>query len=153
MLHLAGANAMAISLQRGQRVTLSKVDAFADGVAVKQVGAETFRLCQQLVDGVLLVDNRAISAAIKDVFNETRSILEPAGAVAVAGAKAYLKQHQIKVGPAYVKMLGALLLHTTVLPSRREPQGVGVKRGLRVGSLIALLVACICIQEASCRVA
>lgn len=88
---------MAISLQRGQRVTLSKVDAFADGVAVKQVGAETFRLCQQLVDGVVLVDNRAISAAIKDVFNETRSILEPAGAVAVAGAKAYLKQHNVKV--------------------------------------------------------
>lgn len=94
---LTGANAMAISLQRGERVTLSKVDAFADGVAVKQVGAETFRLCQQLVDGVLLVDNRAISAAIKDVFNETRSILEPAGAVAVAGAKAYLKQHGVQV--------------------------------------------------------
>jgi threonine dehydratase len=56
-----------------------------------QVGAETFRLCRQLVDGVTLVDNAAISAAIKDVFNETRSILEPAGAVAVAGAKAWLK--------------------------------------------------------------
>ena len=88
---------MAISLQKGQRVTLSKVDAFADGVAVKQVGAETFRLCQQLVDGIVLVDNRAISAAIKDVFNETRSILEPAGAVAVAGAKAYLNRHGLKV--------------------------------------------------------
>ena len=93
----AGANAMAISLQKGQRVTLSKVDAFADGVAVKQVGAETFRLCQQLVDGIVLVDNRAISAAIKDVFNETRSILEPAGAVAVAGAKAYLNRHGLKL--------------------------------------------------------
>lgn len=56
-----------------------------------QVGAETFRLCRELVDGVTLVDNAAISAAIKDVFNETRSILEPAGAVAVAGAKAWLK--------------------------------------------------------------
>ena len=103
---------MAISLQRGERVTLSKVDAFADGVAVKQVGAETFRLCQQLVDGVLLVDNRAISAAIKDVFNETRSILEPAGAVAVAGAKAYLKQHQIKVSAASVKASGVRVLCT-----------------------------------------
>ena len=111
MLHLTGANAMAISLQRGERVTLSKVDAFADGVAVKQVGAETFRLCQQLVDGVLLVDNRAISAAIKDVFNETRSILEPAGAVAVAGAKAYLKQHHIKVGAAFVKVQGVASLY------------------------------------------
>jgi len=93
----AGANAMAISLHKGQRVTLSKVDAFADGVAVKQVGAETFRLCQQLVDGIVLVDNRAISAAIKDVFNETRSILEPAGAVAVAGTKAYLNRQGLKV--------------------------------------------------------
>ncbi|KAI8464153.1 MAG: threonine dehydratase I [Monoraphidium minutum] len=86
-----GANAMAMSLAKGARVTLAKVDGFADGVAVKQVGAETFRLCRQLVDGVVLVDNAAISAAIKDVFNETRSILEPAGAVAVAGAKAWLK--------------------------------------------------------------
>jgi threonine dehydratase len=63
-----------------------------------QVGAETFRLCRELCDGVLLVDNAAISAAIKDVFNETRSILEPAGAVAVAGAKAWLKEngHQVR---------------------------------------------------------
>lgn len=99
---------MAISLQRGQRVTLSKVDAFADGVAVKQVGAETFRLCQQLLDGILLVDNRAISAAIKDVFNETRSILEPAGAVAVAGAKAYLQKRDIKV-PACKSCLGNII--------------------------------------------
>lgn len=89
----SGANAMAMSLAQGRRVTLSRVDAFADGVAVKHVGAETFRLCRQLVDGVLLVDNAAISAAIKDVFNETRSILEPAGAVAVAGAKAWLKEN------------------------------------------------------------
>lgn len=65
--------------------------------ACLQVGAETFRLCRQLVDGVLLVDNAAISAAIKDVFNETRSILEPAGAVAVAGAKAWLKENGHKV--------------------------------------------------------
>ena len=54
------------------------------------MGAETFRLCRALVDGVVLVDNAAISGAIKDVFNETRSILEPAGGVAVAGAKAWL---------------------------------------------------------------
>ncbi|KAG2485896.1 hypothetical protein HYH03_015341 [Edaphochlamys debaryana] len=88
-----GANAMALSLARGERVALSRVDAFADGVAVKQVGQETFRLCRALVDGIVLVDNSATSAAIKDVFNETRSILEPAGALAVAGAKAWLKRH------------------------------------------------------------
>ena len=89
----AGANAMAQSLAWGERVILSRVDSFADGVAVKQVGAETFRLCRELLDGVVLVDNAAISAAIKDVFNETRNILEPSGAVAVAGAKAYLKHY------------------------------------------------------------
>eukprot|EP00192_Tetraselmis_astigmatica_P008413 CAMPEP_0117648422 /NCGR_PEP_ID=MMETSP0804-20121206/392_1 /TAXON_ID=1074897 /ORGANISM="Tetraselmis astigmatica, Strain CCMP880" /LENGTH=655 /DNA_ID=CAMNT_0005454015 /DNA_START=38 /DNA_END=2006 /DNA_ORIENTATION=+ len=92
----AGANAMAQSLVAGRRVNLSKVDSFADGVAVKQVGMETFRLCQKLVDGVVLVDNSAVSAAIKDVFNETRSILEPAGAVALAGAKAWIKRNGIK---------------------------------------------------------
>ncbi|PNW86098.1 hypothetical protein CHLRE_02g073200v5 [Chlamydomonas reinhardtii] len=91
-----GANAMAISLARGERVALSRVDAFADGVAVKQVGQETFRLCRELVDGIVLVDNSAVSAAIKDVFNETRSILEPAGALAVAGAKAWLKRNSMK---------------------------------------------------------
>lgn len=85
----AGANAMAASLAAGRRVGLSRVDAFADGVAVKSVGAETFRLCRAHLDGVLLVSPAAISAAIKDVFNETRCILEPAGAVAVAGAKAW----------------------------------------------------------------
>lgn len=94
----AGANAMAISLAAGERVTLAKVDAFADGVAVKSVGRECFRLCRSLVDGVVLVDNSAVSAAIKDVFNETRCCLEPAGAVAVAGAKAYLKRNGMKVG-------------------------------------------------------
>lgn len=92
----SGANAMAQSLALGERVILSRVDAFADGVAVKQVGAETFRLSRELLDGVVLVDNAAISTAIKDVFNETRSILEPSGAVAVAGAKAYLKHYGLK---------------------------------------------------------
>lgn len=70
------------------------------GVGV-QVGMETFRMCRELLDGVVLVDNSAISAAIKDVFNETRSILEPAGAVAVAGAKAYLKRHGLTVCPFF----------------------------------------------------
>lgn len=62
-----------------------------------QVGAETFRLCRELLDGVLLVDNSAISGAIEAVFNDKRSILEPAGAVAVAGATQYLERHGLKV--------------------------------------------------------
>lgn len=92
----AGANAMAWSLALGKRVTLSRVDTFADGVAVKQVGAETFRLCKEYVDGIIMVDNSSIARAIKDVFNETRSILEPSGAVAVAGAKDYIQNYGIE---------------------------------------------------------
>lgn len=91
-----GANAMAQSLAVGERVTLSRVDTFADGVAVKQVGQETFRICRELVDGVVLVSNAATSVAIKDVFNECRSILEPSGAIAVAGAKEYIAKYGIK---------------------------------------------------------
>ncbi|SMC28074.1 threonine dehydratase [Andreprevotia lacus DSM 23236] len=81
------ANAMYLSLKLGERVNLAQVGIFADGVAVKQVGEETFRLCRDLVDDVVLVDTDAMCAAIKDVFEDTRSILEPAGALAIAGAK------------------------------------------------------------------
>lgn len=91
----ADADAMTRSLAAGKRVTLAQVGLFADGAAVKQVGKETFRLCQQYVDEMILVDNDAICAAIKDVFEDTRSILEPAGALGVAGAKAYAKQHNL----------------------------------------------------------
>lgn len=90
------ADAMARSLQAGKRVPLSQVGLFADGVAVRQVGEETFRLCQQYVDEVILVDTDATCAAIKDVFEDTRSILEPAGALAIAGAKAYVEREQIQ---------------------------------------------------------
>jgi threonine dehydratase len=83
-------DAMARSLKAGRRVVLSDVGLFSDGTAVKQVGEETFRLAKQVVDEVLLVDTDDVCAAIKDVFTDTRSILEPAGALAVAGAKAYL---------------------------------------------------------------
>ncbi|NSL55970.1 threonine ammonia-lyase, biosynthetic [Uliginosibacterium aquaticum] len=83
-------DAMAQSLAAGKRIQLAQVGLFADGAAVKLVGEETFRLCLQYVDEVVLVDNDAICAAIKDVFEDTRSILEPAGALALAGAKAWL---------------------------------------------------------------
>jgi threonine dehydratase len=89
------ANAMYRSLQAGKRIKLSHVGLFADGVAVREVGVETFRLCQQYVDEILLVDTDDICAAIKDVFEDTRSILEPAGALAIAGAKAYVEREQI----------------------------------------------------------
>src|SRR5207247_1994087 len=86
------ADAMARSLKAGRRVVLDHVGLFADGVAVKQVGEETFRLCRELLDGVILVDTDQICAAIKDVFEDTRTILEPAGALAIAGAKAYVEK-------------------------------------------------------------
>jgi len=89
-------DAMYSSLKTGRRVTLQHVGLFADGVAVKQVGQETFRLCRKLVDEVVLVDTDAICAAIKDVFEDTRSILEPAGALAVAGAKLYAAREKLK---------------------------------------------------------
>lgn len=87
------ADAMARSLKRGRRVRLEQVGLFADGVAVKEVGKETFRLCRQLVDDMVLVDTDETCAAIKDVFEDTRVVLEPAGALAVAGAKAWVERH------------------------------------------------------------
>ena len=90
------ADAMDRSLKAGKRVKLSQVGLFADGAAVKTVGEETFRLAQQYVDEMVLVDTDAICAAIKDVFEDTRAILEPAGALAVAGAKEYAKRHKLK---------------------------------------------------------
>ena len=90
------ANAMTLSLQKGERVMLDQVGLFADGAAVKQVGEETFRLSQEYVDEMILVDNDAICAAIKDVFEDTRSILEPAGALAAAGLKEYVKLHKVQ---------------------------------------------------------
>jgi threonine dehydratase len=89
-------DAMYQSLQAGERVRLSQVGLFADGVAVRQVGEETFRLCQQYVDEIIRVDTDDTCAAIKDVFEDTRSIVEPAGALAIAGAKAYVEREQIQ---------------------------------------------------------
>jgi threonine dehydratase len=90
------ADAMYRSLEAGRRVKLDQVGLFADGVAVKQVGKETFRLCRSLLDGVIRVDTDAICAAIKDVFEDTRAVLEPAGALAIAGAKAYVERTGIR---------------------------------------------------------
>ena len=84
------ANAMVESLAQNQRVTLSDVGLFADGAAVKCVGEETFRVCSEVIDEVILVSTDEICAAIKDVFEDTRSILEPAGALSLAGLKKYI---------------------------------------------------------------
>jgi len=87
------ADAMTKSLKAGRRVKLEHVGLFADGVAVKEVGRETFRLCSKLVDEMVLADTDEMCAAIKDVFEDTRVVLEPAGALATAGAKAWVEKH------------------------------------------------------------
>jgi len=89
-------DAMYRSLKAKKRVILEHVGLFADGVAVKQVGSETFRLCRKLVDEIILVDTDTTCAALKDVFEDTRSILEPAGALAIAGAKLYAARENLK---------------------------------------------------------
>jgi len=81
---------MKAALEAGERVRLAQVGIFADGVAVRQVGEEPFRIARELVDEVITVGADAICAAIKDIFDDTRSIAEPAGALAVAGLKAYV---------------------------------------------------------------
>jgi len=87
-------DAMVRSVRAGQRVPLQDVGLFSDGTAVRQVGEETFRITQALVDDFILVDTDAVCAAIKDVFQDTRSILEPAGALGVAAAKRYIEEHR-----------------------------------------------------------
>jgi threonine dehydratase len=90
------ADAMARSLRSGRRVRLEQVGLFADGVAVKQVGKLGFAVCRRLVDGMVLVSTDEICAAIKDVFEDTRVVLEPSGALAIAGAKAYAERSGIR---------------------------------------------------------
>ena len=88
--------AMRDSVAAGHAVTLEHVGIFADGVAVKRVGDETLRLCKLHVDEFITVDTDQICAAIRDIFEDTRSIVEPAGGLAVAGLKKYLTQHDFK---------------------------------------------------------
>jgi threonine dehydratase len=100
-VQIADSDAMRQSVLAGRRVTLDDVGLFSDGTAVKLVGEETFRLARELVDEFLLVDTDAVCAAIKDVFQDTRSILEPAGALGVAAVKQYVETHGTQ-GRTYV---------------------------------------------------
>jgi threonine dehydratase len=95
-VQMADSDAMLRSVRAGRRVVLPEVGLFSDGTAVKQVGAETFRVARALVDDYVVVDTDAVCAAIKDVFEDTRSVLEPAGALAVAGLKAWVQTHKAR---------------------------------------------------------
>lgn len=84
------------ALAAGEPVDLPRVGLFAEGVAVKRIGSETFRLCQQYIDDIITVDSDAICAAMKDLFEDLRAIAEPSGALALAGMKKYIQQHQLQ---------------------------------------------------------
>ncbi|WP_254595820.1 threonine ammonia-lyase, biosynthetic [Achromobacter anxifer] len=99
--------AMSLSMQVGERVNLPEVGLFSDGTAVKLVGEETFRLCREYLDEIILVDTDAVCAAIKDVFLDTRSVLEPAGALAVAGLKKYVERDGVQGRPMVAVTSGA----------------------------------------------
>ncbi|KAI9498875.1 threonine ammonia-lyase, biosynthetic [Zychaea mexicana] len=101
------ANAMTFSLNKKERVELNEVGLFADGAAVRVVGEETFRVAQSLIDEMVNVTNDEVCAAIKDVFEDTRSICEPTGALALAGAKKYLQlnPHETTTGKAHVAIV------------------------------------------------
>ena len=88
--------AMRDALAAGSPVTLDHVGIFADGVAVRRVGDETFRICQAHVDEIITVDTDQVCAAIRDIFEDTRSIVEPAGGLAVAGAKKYVADNNVE---------------------------------------------------------
>ncbi len=88
------AASMRDAIAAGSRVILNQVGLFADGVAVRQAGEETFRLCRELLDGVITVSTDEICAAVKDIFEDTRAIAEPSGAVSLAGLKTYAASHR-----------------------------------------------------------
>ncbi|MDX8379124.1 MAG: threonine ammonia-lyase, biosynthetic [Gallionella sp.] len=120
-------DAMSRSIAVKKRLSLDHVGLFADGVAVKQVGVETLRLCQALVDEIILVDTDAICAALKDVFEDTRSILEPAGALSIAGAKRYAEREQLK-GETLVAVASGANMNFDRLRFVAERADIGEKR-------------------------
>jgi threonine dehydratase len=124
--------AMRDSLAAGKMVTLDHVGIFADGVAVRRVGDETFRLCQELVDEVVTVDTDQICAGIRDIFEDTRSIVEPAGALAVAGAKKYIASNSIE-GKTFVVINCGANVNFDRLRHIAERAAVGEQREMLLG--------------------
>ena len=120
-------SAMMQSVTQGQRVTLSDVGLFSDGTAVKLVGEETFRISRKLVDSYITVNTDAVCAAIKDVFVDTRSIVEPAGALAVAAIKQYVAEHKTK-GETYAAILCGANMNFDRLRFVAERAEVGEER-------------------------
>ena len=129
------ADAMYRSLEAGKRVHLDRVGIFSDGVAVREVGEETFRIARACVDGVVRVTNDEICAAIKDVFDETRSVMEPAGALAVAGLKGWAAREG-KGGERLVAILSGANMNFDRLRFVSERAEVGEAREALFGVTI-----------------
>ncbi len=126
-VQMSDSSAMMQSVQQGQRVALHDVGLFSDGTAVKQVGQETFRIARDLVDDYVTVDTDAVCAAIKDVFVDTRSIVEPAGALAVAAIKQYVARHKTR-GETYAAILCGANMNFDRLRFVAERAEVGEER-------------------------
>jgi len=120
-------DAMTQSVAANERVTLTDVGLFADGTAVKLVGEETFRIARELVDDFVRVDTDAVCAAIKDIFVDTRSIVEPSGAMAVAAIKQYVAQHKTR-GETYAAILCGANMNFDRLRFVAERAEVGEER-------------------------
>jgi threonine dehydratase len=120
-------DAMAQSVAASKRVTLADVGLFSDGTAVKLVGQETFRISRELVDEFMIVDTDAVCAAIKDVFVDTRSIVEPAGAMSVAAIKQYVAEKKTR-GETYVAILCGANMNFDRLRFVAERAEVGEER-------------------------
>jgi len=120
-------DAMLRSVEKGRRVTLPDVGLFADGTAVKLVGEETFRVARELVDGYVTVDTDAVCAAIKDIFVDTRGIVEPSGALAVAAIKQYVATHKTR-GETYAAILCGANMNFDRLRFVAERAEVGEER-------------------------
>ena len=120
-------DAMSRSVAANKRVTLADVGLFSDGTAVKLVGEETFRVARELVDEFMTVDTDAVCAAIKDVFVDTRSIVEPAGALAVAAIKQYVADRKTR-GETYAAILCGANMNFDRLRFVAERAEVGEER-------------------------
>ncbi len=115
------------SLKAKRRVNLDHVGLFADGVAVRQIGKETFRIARECVDDVILVTTDEICAAIKDIFDDTRSVAEPAGALAVAGVKKYIDEHSAS-GQSLISVLSGANINFDRLRHVAERAELGENR-------------------------
>ena len=102
-----GSACLKAALEAGEPVNLARVSLFADGVAVKRIGDETFRVCREYLDEVVTVSNDEICAALKDIFEDTRAIAEPSGALSLAGLKKYVELNQTQGGRMAAILSGA----------------------------------------------